>query len=147
MYCVKKDDREIEWFPCVKDAEAWSRHVFGDDRKGVSIGKRPTPRPGDAVDGPDGEGVLCHVLGSLAVCYQPSTFREDTTVSCSGGPLPWVDSGSLKPAGLRRIKCWRWSAGLAGAGQGGEYWVTVPLWKWEGSVKKAVHVGSLCHRT
>jgi hypothetical protein len=150
--CVVRNGKEVEWFASEKDAGAWIQHVYGISlaearNQGIEIKgfSYRIPKAGDAfwtdnyyvcnvVDGvmQRASGVLCTIAGGMTACFAPSTFREDEHISCSGGPLPFVDLDSLKFSGLHKVRCWRWWNGVSGAGMGGEYTVTVPFWRWSG---------------
>jgi hypothetical protein len=145
-----RDGKEVEWFPNEKDAGAWVQHVYGMSlaqarNHGIEIKgfRQRGPKVGDAFwtdnyslcDVVDGikqrtTGVLCTICGDLAGCFNPSTFREENDVSCSGGPLPWIQPDELKFSGLQKVTYWRWWNGTSGANMGGHYAMTVPLWRW-----------------
>ena len=150
---VTRDGNEIEFCENYKNAGAWVMHVYGktphEARKiGVEIHKIEDrgPKPGDVViydgSGPSktyqeennqgGIGVLEMSAGSLMVMFSPSAWREEGHLSISGGPGIWLSPRNLVYNGLYRQKFWRWHAGFAGAGEGGDYWMTVPMWRWDG---------------
>lgn len=147
---VKRNGKEVEWFNDEKDANAWILHVFGSVEQakacGITVGrltKDRTPRDGDAVvyDGTgehytEGFGVLERTAGETAVCFSASAFRDERYVSCSGGPVPFVDPKDLVLVGIRPTNFWRWHQGHAGAHQGGHYTMNVPLWRWNGTPRK-----------
>lgn len=102
------------------------------------IGDRP-PAVGDAVvyDGSGdfysaGWGVLDTICGDLAATLSPSAYREAGHVSCSGGPCPFIKPEDLTLVGLHDQRFWRWHRGHAGASEGGDYYMCVPLWQWNG---------------
>lgn len=144
--------KRLECFHERKAAGAWILHVYGvrmssQEAKDLGIEVKPLktrePQPGDALiyDGSGdfyhaGRGVLEMLCGSLAVCFSASAFRDDRSVSCSGGPVPWVNPEDLEFAGLYQQTFWRWHDGSAGASQGGSYQITVPLWRWNGNPVK-----------
>lgn len=139
---VIRDGREIEWFHSEKDAWAWVQHAYGVTPyqaagvAGVAVA-RPLPergpRPGDAVVyGADASAGLATMAGCLSVGLDVRTFRDDTSISQSGGPHYWPAKGSLVLAGLKRVQFWRWADGTPAAHNGGEYQMVVPLWRWDG---------------
>lgn len=154
---VTRVAQEVEFFPNEKDAGAWIQHVYGlkpHEAKQIGIEIRPIknrgPQPGDAVvtnayyacdkDKETGENIDTYLVlqswysggSSMMACFKASAYRDGDHVSCSGGPLPQVSPANLKFVGLRNTRFWRWGDGYAGASKGGEYWVTVPLWRWDG---------------
>lgn len=152
---VTLNGKEIEFFANQKDAGSFIQHTYGIPLSAANMEKlglkietikdRP-PLPGDAFVTnkyyacdkendvlQDTIGVIESCSGSLACCFHPAAFREGPHVSCSGGPLPWIPRSSLKLIGLRRTRFWRWGTGSPGASCGGDYWITVPLWRWNGT--------------
>lgn len=150
---VKRGELEIQFFDCYKNAGAWLGHTLGvtpsDARKaGWEIHKieERGPKPGDVViydgTGPSktfqeennngGIGVLEHSAGSLIVFFSASAYRDGPHVSISGGPGIWVSPKNLVYNGLYNQRFWRWHAGFAGGSQGGDYWMVVPMWRWDG---------------
>lgn len=148
---VVKDGREIGFFENEKDAGAFVQHVYGLQpwpARQAGIEVRPIvdrgPQPGDAFvttshrwcDRVNGErvesrGVLCREAGVLAACFNARAFRDESGVSVSGGPIPFVEPGDLHFVGLHRQRFWRWADGFPAAHNDGEYHVTVPLWSLE----------------
>jgi hypothetical protein len=144
---LTREGIEIMAFHDEKAAGAWCQHVYGETLRGARVNgfelvrlANRQPKPGDAViyDGSGaytlahGRGVLDAICGELACCFAASAFRVDDSVSCSGGPLPFIDPADLRLVGLYDQRFWRWHAGYSGAGQGGDYYMTVPLWRWNG---------------
>lgn len=156
-FVVTLKEREIQFFYDKKDASAFIQHTYGvlpkeADELGIvieSIEYRPVTA-GDifvtnnyyACKTEDGKlvdtyGVIESVnqdKGTAELCFQVSTFRDDTTVSCSGGPLVICQTKDLEYKGLNFVNYWRWSNGSPGAGAGGIYQMHVPTWRWNGKV-------------
>lgn len=155
---ILRNGQEIQFCADLKNAGAFCLHTYGlrmTDAKSVGIEVKGIanrkPQPGDAFvycgpnycqRDPDHElkfkqeyGILNMTCGSLSGCFHPSAYREGSHVSCSGGPLPWMPVDSLTFVGLREMRFWRWHDDSAGASQGGDYWMTVPLWRWNGISK------------
>jgi hypothetical protein len=159
--CVKRNGVEIEWFHDEKAAKTWIQHTLGvtlTEARNIGItiegfGKRG-PKVGDPViyygEGTNYdylvkeskvshrpavefvEGILDGTFGGLGICFAASAYRQGDHVSCSGGPVPFINANSLTYVGLKRTQFWRWSNGYAGAGQGGNYHITLPQWRWNG---------------
>lgn len=68
--------------------------------------------------------------GCCYVCLSASAYRTASgkTVSCSGGPVPFVHLDALQPAGTCLTRFWKWNQYGPGAGHGEEYLLEVPLW-------------------
>lgn len=107
----------------------------------------PKPQPGDAVllTGPwfgakvGQVGVIDGIIGrapeDLEITFNPSAFRDDQSVSVSGGPgTMGLEASRLKPTGRKHFQSfWRWKKGeLPGAGNSEYYQLEVPLWEWDG---------------
>lgn len=108
----------------------------------------PAPMPGDAVrllSGPwtAGEvkpgalGVLEGMVGdpltdTVSIVFNASSFRDDSVVSCSGGPAPAVvPVGELiRTDDTAEVRFWQWRHGIARAHEGQDYTLTVPVWDW-----------------
>ena len=149
----KKPSREIWSNLTEEQAEStiptswWLReldHQFGVKVEEVDIEKRG-PQIGDSLvyngDGDwysNGFGIIDQTYdkNSLSVTFNASCFRDEESLSNSGGPSPHIYAEDLTFIGLRTIHCWRWNKGYGGGGQGGEYQMTVPCWKWNGRTKK-----------
>jgi hypothetical protein len=145
---VVKDGREVAFFQDEKDAGAWVQHVYGLQpwparQEGIEIRSIVDrgPQPGDAFvttshrfcERVDGErlparGVLCRQAGLLAACFHARAYRDDSVVSVSGGPIPFVEPQDLHFIGLYQQRFWRWADGFPAARNDGEYIATVPLW-------------------
>lgn len=131
---VTRDGYEIEWFENDEDASAWVQHVYGltpydlIGHESIAIGrlKERGPKPGDLVELQDGLAVLGH---NGFATLNARTFRAGGRVSCSGGPVPFVEVDRLRFISLKQMKCWRWADGYPAAHNGGDYTVTVPVWK------------------
>lgn len=157
---VTRDDIEVEFFYDRKDAGAWLQHVYGlsywdAKNKGIVVKSfhGRGPKAGDAItyrgggkwdyllkgdnynpDKTECHGILDHSYGqhNFGICFGASPNREGASVSCSGGPIPCVEAGSLTLVGLKETTFWRWSKGFAGGNQGGNYRLNVPHWVWNG---------------
>lgn len=79
-------------------------------------------------------GILDHVYDddSFGLCFSASCYREWGHISSSGGPVPRVKEEDLTFVGLHSTRFWRWHDGMAGASQGGDYYINVPHWVWNG---------------
>jgi hypothetical protein len=113
--------------------------------------KTPRPLPGDAVrlshpwswgmleTGSIGviNGVIAQypVDGHASIVFNHSTFRDEGTVSSSGGPgTVATDLTELRATKeMTNLLVWRWKDGFAGAGNGRSYTVKVPVWEWNPS--------------
>ena len=149
---VTRNGLEIEFFPGEKEAGAFVQHIYGVrpwDAKQLGILIEPIdkrePKPGDAFvcnnyyacqkEGDkliDTFGILETIGGDLVAGFNVSAFRSEGYVSCSGGPLPFVEKADLVLIGLKRTRFWRWGEGWPEAHAGGDYYITVPLWRWKG---------------
>jgi hypothetical protein len=159
---VMRGDEEIEFFPEEKAAGSWIQHVYGmrpwdASKQGICIKKISDrgPRAGDAVTYKGGGrcdyllnpeypsqpkresrlGILDHTYGqeSFGITFSASAFRDGRFLSCSGGPIPSTQADHLTFIGLRQTRFWRWHDGFAGAGKGGDYYINVPHWLWDGN--------------
>jgi hypothetical protein len=79
-------------------------------------------------------GVLEHHCGGrrLGLCFEASAYRDGNHVSCSGGPIPWVEPSGLTLLGLRATRFWRFADGYPEAHGGGDFYLHVPHWLWNG---------------
>jgi hypothetical protein len=146
---ITREGFEIQFFDCQKNAGAWMQHVYGvAPTEGKKIGleiksiKNRGPKDGDLIiylnDGKfyhKGIGCLEHIYwkDKLCVCFSASSFRIENCVSCSGGPVPFVNPNDLTFDGLRRNQFWRWGNGFAGGGEAGYYYIDTPSWRWNGN--------------
>lgn len=159
---VLRGDTEVEFFYDRKDAAAWLQHVYGISyweakEKGIVVKSfhGRGPKAGDAItyrgggkwdyllngdnhkpDKTERNGILDHSYGrdSFGITFGASANREEASVSCSGGPVPWIKAESLTLIGLKQTMFWRWGT-TSGAGQGGNYYINVPHWLWNGEDK------------
>lgn len=75
-------------------------------------------------------------LREYKCCFASNTFRGrlhggPEYVSCSGGPLPFIDAADLVATDeLMEIPVWRWKDGVPGAGRAEPYTLAVPVWEW-----------------
>jgi hypothetical protein len=153
---VTRDEEEINFFKRENDAGAWIKHVYGmtpHDARAKGIMIKPIanrgPRIGDLVtyrgDGDSNwsylthKGPVCGVIDrgcgpdTFGICFAPSVFRSSNThVSVSGGPCPIVSADSLAFLGFGQQRYWQWSKGYSGAGESGDFFMTVPNWLWMG---------------
>jgi len=112
------------------------------------------PMPGDAVriinankeevlyrDGKIGiiGGVVGRAQGEYLVCFAYSAFRGrqhpyslgHEYVSCSGGPVPWLQVDLLEPTDEQvEVTFWRWNKNGPAADCASEYLMKVPVWNW-----------------
>jgi hypothetical protein len=70
-----------------------------------------------------------------SIIFNYSAFRDDKSVSCSGGPgTITTDTKLLIPTGEKKmIRFWRWKDGYAKADNGEDYFVMVNVWEWDGT--------------
>ena len=55
------------------------------------------------------EGMINQCRESYLVCFNDNTFRDDTVVSCSGGPAYYIGAAGLKPSPRIVNKLfWKW---------------------------------------
>lgn len=82
-------------------------------------------------------GILGHDYGrdTFGLCFDASAYRDGNHVSCSGGPIPCIKASSLTFIGLRRTRFWRFSNGYAEGGGGGDFFLNVPHWLWDGEAE------------
>lgn len=76
---------------------------------------------------------MTYKTGSLT--FRASAFRNDSVVSCSGGPatIGGVATENLRWTGETIERTfWRWKDNFPGAGRGYNYTLTVPVWEWNG---------------
>jgi hypothetical protein len=134
--CVTRDDHEVQWFHNEKDAAAFVQHVYGltpydlIGHESVAIKSfcDREPRAGDLIKTPHGVAVIS---GDGEAVLNARTFRAGERVSCSGGPCVTYHADRLRFVGLETVRCWRWADGYPAAHNGGDYTVTVPVWKEE----------------
>lgn len=95
----------------------------------------PWPWAGDMVKVGD-IGVLQGPAGrdvdGGSIMFHHSTFRDEGTVSSSGGPgTIWTEATALRPTDERvTLKVWKWKDGWARAHNGAGYEIEVPVWDW-----------------
>jgi hypothetical protein len=104
------------------------------------------PKPAEVIKPKAGDVVLClegSEVGKYAVidgrievekdayeiCFNANAFRDDKSVSSSGGPvyIPPVTELVFSGRTIERT-FWKWRDGFAGAGNGVDYSLTVNLW-------------------
>jgi hypothetical protein len=89
----------------------------------------PTVRLGSVgvIDGMVGED-----LDDASITFNARTFRDDSHVSCSGGPATIRTAvAELRPTEETvTLNVWHWNRYGPGAGNGECYTVTVPIWDW-----------------
>ncbi len=81
-------------------------------------------------------GGACHQkCEDFSITFNPSSFRGNGYVSCSGGPATmWTPSEEFTFSGRQAsILFWRWRDGVAGADRGVYYRMVVPIWLWRGT--------------
>lgn len=67
------------------------------------------------------------------ITFHPSIYRDDTHVSCGGGPGSF-ELPELHPTGLTtELICWRFKDGVPSAGNSTTFRVEVPLWEYRGT--------------
>lgn len=70
--------------------------------------------------------------GNNDLTFNYRAFRTEMYVSCGGGP-GLFNVPDLHPTGLTtKVTFWRWKNGMAGAGNGEEFALEVPLWEYKG---------------
>lgn len=149
---VKRGENEITFFENKKDAGSWLLHYYGvrlNDAKNVgltieSIEDR-SPKSGDLVQYKSHEGMLDFRWNMCRVYFNAGPFRIDNFVDISGGPAQKIDESNLVFIGIRSRRFWRWHDDYAGANQGGNYYMNVPVWEYslpltvEGLLQKGNH--------
>lgn len=153
---VMRGNIEVEYFANEKDAKSYVLHVYGKElAKSLPIEIKPIknrgPKPGDAICYRGGGsqvdyllkayesrparteifGVLQNGADNAMCCFDASAYREDGRVSCSGGPLPFIELSDLTFMGFKQTLFWRFSNGYPEAHTGGYYYLNVPLWLWK----------------
>ena len=112
------------------------------------------PMPGDAVriinsdesdtvyrDGKIGiiQGIVGKAAAEYMVCFAYSAFRGrqhpyslgNEYVSCSGGPVPWIQIDKLEGTDETvDARFWRWNKNGPAADCASEYVMKVPVWNW-----------------
>lgn len=80
--------------------------------------------------------------GGGSITFRHSTYRDDSTISVSGGPATiWTSYAELWPTDeTTTMNVWRFADDLPGAGRGRGYTVEVPVWEWYPSNGKVVLV-------
>lgn len=75
-------------------------------------------------------GNLNERQAAMFVCFAASAYRDDRTVSCSGGPVPLIKAEALVWTGeFVERAFWRWRD-LPQADGGFHYTLQVPVWNW-----------------
>lgn len=81
-------------------------------------------------------GVLDGFVGKPSeqgsVIFHARSFRDDHVVSSSGGPgtISTPITELTRTEDTTTMTVWQWRDGIAGAGKGIEYAITVPVWDW-----------------
>ena len=77
-------------------------------------------------------GMLNEPMEQGPITFRATTFRDNTHVSCSGGPgTAWTPINELLPTEeTHGIWVWRFDYDIWGADRGRDYFVTVPVWIW-----------------
>jgi hypothetical protein len=109
-----------------------------------------TPLPGDVIEWPngtfgrveslhdpkgswarEGEVYACCELGSAFLSWSPATGRASVTIS--GGPFIRVTIADLKATmTTRTVRFWNWGENSMGAGQGVDYHLARPVFRYIG---------------
>lgn len=94
------------------------------------------------------QGIANELKDSYSLCFADSGYRDNFSVSCSGGPVPQVGLEELIPTGETvRREFWRFKDGIVGPGRAEYYWDEVSLWSWTpGSARAAIDSALNCYR-
>jgi hypothetical protein len=78
------------------------------------------------------EGSLKRAIGDkVMITFNASTFRDESVVSCSGGPAYYITVDKLLPTERTdKVNCWKWSDGTARVDNSDYYHMDVQVWEY-----------------
>jgi len=78
------------------------------------------------------EGSLKRNYDTQLVCFNANAYRDENSVSCSGGPAFHILTCNLKYTGIERERSfWKFKNNLARAGNSERYALSVKIWEYQ----------------
>lgn len=94
------------------------------------------------------QGVAGELKDCYSLCFSETGYRDNFTVSCSGGPVPRVGTDELIATGETvRREFWRFRDNIVGANRAEYYWDEVALWSWTpNGIRSVIESALSCYR-